>query len=151
GNLWPNTPDILPEVLQQDGSPAFKTRIALAATLSSVYGIYSGYELLENTPVKPGKEEYLDSEKYQLVAREWDKPGNIRSWISALNQIRRRNPALLEYKNLRFYRADNDRVIFYGKRSRGGSNTVLVAVTLDPWAAQEAVLHIPLEELGLSA
>jgi starch synthase (maltosyl-transferring) len=149
GNLWPNTPDILPEVLQEGGRPAFKLRIALAATLSSVYGVYSGYELLENKPVKPGKEEYLDSEKYQLVARDWNAPGNIRPYMAALNRIRRENPALLEYKNLRFYRADNERVIFYGKHSRDGTNTVLVAVSMDPYAEQESILHVPLQELGV--
>ncbi len=149
GNLWPNTPDILPEVLQEGGRPAFKIRIALAATLSSVYGVYSGYELLENKPVKPGKEEYLDSEKYQLVARDWNREGNIRPFMTALNRIRRENPALLEYKNLRFYRADNDRVIFYGKHSRDGTNTVLIAVSMDPFAEQASVLHVPLHELGV--
>jgi starch synthase (maltosyl-transferring) len=150
GNLWPNTPDILPEALQQGGRPAFLQRFALAATLSSSYGIYGGYELCENTPVKPGKEEYLDSEKYQLVKRDYDQPGNIRGFISAINRARAQNPALLLYRNLRFHTAHNDRIIFYGKSTPDGSNTVLVAVSMDPFSAQEAVLELPLGQLGIA-
>src|SRR5207244_3991531 len=105
GSLWPNTPDILPEILQQGGPPAFKLRLALAATLSSTFGIYSGYELCEARPLAPGKEEYLDSEKYQLVRWDPDLPGdrNIRPYVAALNRIRGQNPALLRYRNLRFH------------------------------------------------
>jgi starch synthase (maltosyl-transferring) len=149
GNLWPNTPDILPEALQLGDPPAFKIRVALAATLSSAYGIYSGYELCESAPLKRGKEEYLDSEKYQLVARDFDRPGNIRGYIARLNSIRRENPALQLYRNLRFFPAHNERVIFYGKQTQDRGNTVLVAVSLDPYAPQEAVLEIPLAQLGL--
>jgi starch synthase (maltosyl-transferring) len=148
GNLWPNTPDILPEHLQQGGRPAFLFRSALAATLSSSWGIYAGYELCENRAL-PGKEEYVDSEKYQLVQRDFDKPGNIRPWIAALNRIRNDNPALQLYRNLRFHRADNDRVIFYSKMTEDRSNVILVAVSLDPFAAQEAILDVPLFELGI--
>src|SRR5205085_12477564 len=114
GNLWPNTPDILPEQLQQGGRTAFLLRSALAATLSSSWGIYSGFELCENRAL-PGKEEYLDSEKYQLVNWDLDRPENIRAFIAALNRIRKDNPALQEYRNLRFHNADNDRVIFYSR------------------------------------
>ena len=89
GNLWPNTPDILPVGLQTGGRPAFMIRSVLAATLSSVYGIYSGFELCENDAL-PGREEYLDSEKYQFKKRDWDAPGNIKEWITRLNQIRQR-------------------------------------------------------------
>ncbi len=150
GNLWPNTPDILPESLQHGGRPAFLQRFALAATLSSSYGIYSGYELCENTPVKPGKEEYLDSEKYQLVKRDFEKEGNLRGFITAINRARQQNPALLLYRNLRFYTAHNDRVIFYGKRTPDGSNQVLVAVSMDPYETQEAMLELPLAEWGIA-
>ncbi|HZA49249.1 MAG TPA: alpha-amylase family glycosyl hydrolase, partial [Myxococcaceae bacterium] len=150
GNLWPNTPDILPEALQLGGRPAFKIRVALAATLSSSYGIYSGYESCENAPLTPGKEEYLDSEKYQLVARDFDRPGNIRGYIASLNRIRLENPALQLYRNLRFFVAHNDRVIFYGKQTPDRTNTILVAVSLDPFAPQEAVLEIPLAGLGVA-
>jgi starch synthase (maltosyl-transferring) len=148
GNFWPNTPDILPEHLQQGGRPAFLLRAALAATLSSSWGIYSGYELCENRAL-PGKEEYLDSEKYQLVARDFDSPGNIKDWISALNRARREHRALRGYRNLRFHRADNERVLFYSKATDDRSSLVLAAVSLDPYAAQETILHVPLDRLGI--
>ncbi len=148
GNLFPNTPDILPEFLQRGGAPAFRIRAILATTLSSVWGMYSGFELCENTPV-PGKEEYLNSEKYELKAWDWDRPGNIRPLITALNRIRRENPALQEYDNLRFYQADNEHVMFYGKITRDRTNAVFVAVSLDPFQEQEATLRFPVEELGL--
>ena len=148
GNLWPNTPDILPEHLQQGGRPAFLLRSALAATLSPSWGIYSGFELCENRAL-PGKEEYLDSEKYQLVQRDSDKPGNIRAWIAALNRIRNDHPALQQYRNLRFHKADNDRVIFYSKMTEDRSSQILAAVSLDPFAAHEAILELPLFEMGL--
>jgi starch synthase (maltosyl-transferring) len=148
GNLWPNTPDILPEQLQQGGRPAFLSRAALAATLSSSWGIYSGFELCEDRAL-PGKEEYLDSEKYQLVQRDFDRPGNIRPWIAALNRIRNEHPALQQYRNLRFHKADNDRVIFYSKMSEDRTSQILVAVSLDPFAPQEAILEVPLFELGI--
>jgi len=149
GNLWPSTPDIFPAFLQSGGPPAFKLRLALAATLSSCYGIYSGYELCEGRPLGPGLEEYLDSEKYQLVARDPERPGHIRDYVIALNRIRRENAALREYRNLRFHHAGGDRVLFYGKRSADGLNHLLIAVSLDPFAAQEAVLEVPLEQLGI--
>jgi len=148
GNLWPNTPDILPELLQRSGPAGFRLRVALAATLSSSYGIYCGYELCEGRAL-PGKEEYLDSEKYQLVAWDLERPGHIRDWIRKLNAARKQHPALQLYGNLRFYRTDNERVVFYGKRTPDGSSQVLVAVSLDPHAPQEAVLHVPLKELGI--
>ena len=86
GNLWPNTPDILHETLQRGGRPAFKTRLALAATMSSLYGIYSGYELCENVPREPGSEEYLNSEKYEYKMRDWDAPGNLVGYLT-LNYV----------------------------------------------------------------
>ncbi|WP_044185046.1 alpha-1,4-glucan--maltose-1-phosphate maltosyltransferase [Hyalangium minutum] len=148
GNLWPNTPDILPELLQRSGPAGFRLRVALAATLSSSYGIYCGYELCEGRAL-PGKEEYLDSEKYQLVAWDLERPGHIRDWIRKLNAARKQHPALQLYGNLRFFRSDNDRVLFYGKRTPDGSSQVLVAVSLDPHSPQEALLHVPLKELGI--
>jgi starch synthase (maltosyl-transferring) len=148
GNLWPNTPDILPEHLQQGGRPAFLLRAALAATLSSSWGIYSGYELCENRAL-PGKEEYADSEKYQIVARDFDSTGNIKPWIAALNRARREIPALQSYRNLMFHRSDNDRVLFYSKVAPDRSSVALMAVSLDPYAAQEAILELPLERLGI--
>jgi len=149
GNLFPNTPDILPEFLQKGGRPAFLIRATLAATLSSVYGIYSGFELCENTPLAPGKEEYLDSEKYEIRAWDWNRPGNIRAHITRLNQIRRANPALQEYENLRFYHAENDQVFFYGKMTRDRTNAVFVVVNLNPFEAQEGHVYFPLDQLGI--
>jgi starch synthase (maltosyl-transferring) len=147
GNLWPNTPDILPPYLQDGGRPAFMIREVLAATLSPVYGIYSGYELAENTPV-PGREEYLDSEKYQYKERDWNAPGNIKDWITRLNQIRKTNRALQFKDNLRFYDADNDSIIFYGKMTAARDNIILVVVNLDPHAKQHSFVEVPIDEFG---
>jgi starch synthase (maltosyl-transferring) len=147
GNLWPNTPDILPFSLQTGGRPAFMARAVLAATLSSVYGIYSGFELCENAAL-PGREEYRDSEKYQWKERDWNAPGNIKNWITRLNQIRRENRALQVYDNLRFYPAENDAILFYGKMTPARDNIILIAVNLDPHALQTAFVHVPVEEFG---
>ena len=119
GNLFPNTHDILPFILQEGGRPAFKMRFALAATLSSVYGIYSSYELCENTPV-PGREEYLNSEKYEYKVWDWDRPGNIIPYITRINAIRREHPALHLYDNLRFYPSDDENITAYGKATPDG-------------------------------
>jgi starch synthase (maltosyl-transferring) len=148
GNLFVNTPDILPPILQQGGRPAFKMRLVLAATLSSVYGIYSGYELCENRAV-PDTEEYLDSEKYEIRTRDWNAPGNLKDYVARLNAIRHDNPALEEYRNLRFYPSDDDNILWYGKRSFDGSNSVLVAVNLDPFEPHQAEIRLPLQELGI--
>ncbi|HEU0052006.1 MAG TPA: alpha-1,4-glucan--maltose-1-phosphate maltosyltransferase, partial [Longimicrobium sp.] len=148
-NLFPNTPDILPEFLQRGGRAAFMIRAILATTLSSVYGIYSGFELCEGTPLAPGKEEYLDSEKYEIKAWDWDRPGNIRPLVTRLNQIRRANRALHEYDNLRFHQADNDNVLFYGKTTEDRTSLIFVAVSLDPFSPQETMLHFPLPEMGI--
>ena len=150
GNLWPNTPDILSDFLQQGGPPAFRIRLALAATLSPSYGIYSGYEWCEARAI-PQTEEYLDSEKYQLRPWEIGSPDNISAYVSRINQIRRGNRSLQLYRNLRFYQADNDQVLFYGKKCPDGSNPLLIAVSLDPFSTQEVVLQIPLDDLGLGA
>ncbi|MDQ2857293.1 MAG: DUF3416 domain-containing protein [Candidatus Eremiobacteraeota bacterium] len=144
-HFWPNTPDILPPYLQTGGRPAFRIRLVLAATLSSLYGIYSGYEVCENAAL-PGREEYADSEKYELKVRDWDAPGNINDEIAALNRIRRENAALQDWRNVTFYRADDDAVLFYGKRR--GRDVLLIAVNLDPFAPRDATLWLPTEELG---
>jgi len=123
-------------------------RLVLAATLSSVYGIYSGYELCENAAIA-GTEEYLNAEKYEVKVRDWDGPGNIKAFIARLNAIRRENRALHEYRNLRFYDSDDDNVLFYGKRSHDGGNAILVAVNLDPFEAHQARVRLPLESLGI--
>jgi starch synthase (maltosyl-transferring) len=149
GNLFTNTPDILPPILQQGGRPAFKLRLALAATLSSLYGIYSGYELCENEAIA-GTEEYLNAEKYEIKLRDGNAPGNLKDYIARINAIRRENPALHEYRNLRFYESDDDNILFYGKRSYDGRNAILVAVNLDPFEARQAQVHVPLLELGIT-
>ena len=147
GNFWPNTPDILSPILQEGGRPAFMMRAVLAATMSSSWGIYSGYELCENEAL-PGREEYLDSEKYQLKERDWDAPGNIKDWITRLNQIRRQNRALHFYDNLRFYDAENDAILFYGKMTPARDDIILVVVNLDPFRKQDSYVDVPIDEFG---
>ncbi|HEU5312568.1 MAG TPA: alpha-1,4-glucan--maltose-1-phosphate maltosyltransferase, partial [Candidatus Udaeobacter sp.] len=146
-NLWCNTPDILPFVLQEGGRPAFMIRVALAATLSPLYGIYSGYELCENEAL-PGREEYLDSEKYQYKERDWNAPGNIKDWIARLNKIRKENRALQLYTNLRFHDADNDAILFYSKMTAARDNIILVVVNLDPYRKQNSFVYVPVESFG---
>jgi starch synthase (maltosyl-transferring) len=146
-NLWTNTPDILPFVLQEGGRAAFMVRVALAATLSTLYGIYSGYELCENDAL-PGREEYLDSEKYQYKERDWNAPGNIKDWITRLNKIRKENRALQFYANLRFHDADNDAILFYSKMTAARDNIILVVVNLDPHHKQNSFVHVPIESFG---
>nr|CAX84126.1 Alpha amylase, catalytic region [uncultured bacterium] len=148
GNLFANTPDILPRILQEGGRPAFMMRYVLAATLSSVYGIYSGYELCEREAV-PGKEEYLNSEKYQFKVWDWNRPGNIKAYIETVNNIRRVNAALHGYRNLRFFRSDNPNILFYGKVTPDKRNVILVVVNVDPFNAHEGAIYIPLEEIGI--
>ncbi|HEX6142153.1 MAG TPA: maltotransferase domain-containing protein [Geminicoccaceae bacterium] len=147
-NFFPNTPDINPVYLQTSGPPGFKIRLVLASTLSTVYGIYNGYELAEGRPI-PGKEEYLDSEKYEIKAWDYDRPGNIRDYITRVNRIRRENPALHDFTNLRFQNAWNDNILVYGKMTGARDNIILIAVSLDPHAAQACHFEVPLWELGL--
>jgi starch synthase (maltosyl-transferring) len=147
-NLFANTPDILTPYLQEGGRPAFKIRVALAATLSSLYGIYSGFELCEGRAV-PGTEEYQDSEKYQVRVRDWDAPGNIKPYVAKLNALRRTHPALQRSVNLEFHDADDEAVLFYGKTGATPEETVLVAVNLDFRTSRECRLRLPLETLGI--
>lgn len=147
-NFWPNTPDILPVHLQNAPPAAFKIRAALAATLSSSWGMYSGYELCESAPL-PGREEYLDSEKYQIKTRDWNRPGNIKEFIGRLNRARKENEALQTYANIEFVAVDNDWIISYYKWSEDRQNIVLVVVNLDPHDRQESNIHLPLYELGV--
>ena len=148
-NFFANTPDILPPILQKGGPPAFKIRLALAATLAGVYGIYNGYELCEGAAL-PGKEEYANSEKYDYKVWDWDRPGNIKPFVAAINRIRRENKALHDFLNLTFWRADDDNVIFYGRITADRSNMVFVAVNLDPFEAHDTTLWFPIGEIGLS-
>jgi starch synthase (maltosyl-transferring) len=148
GNLFPNTPDILPVILQEGGRPAFRLRLCLAATLSSVYGIYSGFELCENAAI-PGKEEYLNSEKYEIKPRDWNAPGNIIEDVTRINRIRQEHPALHEYDNLRFFPTDNDNLLCYGKATPDRSDFILVVVNLDPYQTREGHIDLPIGEWGI--
>jgi starch synthase (maltosyl-transferring) len=147
-NLFPNTPDILPVYLQEGGRPAFMIRTVLAATLSGVYGIYSGFELCENAAL-PGREEYLDSEKYQYKQRDWNAPGNIKPLITRLNAIRLENAALQQTNNLAFFGSDNSAILCYRKWSQDGGNAVMVIVTTDFRNAQSGWIDVPTGNLGL--
>ena len=147
-HFFVNTPDINPVFLQSSGRPGFLIRAALAATLSGLWGVYNGFELCEATPL-PGREEYADSEKYQIRAWDWDRPGNIVAEITQLNRIRRTNPALHTHLNVAFHNAFNDAILYYRKATPDRSNTLLIAVSLDPHNAQEADFEAPLWEWGL--
>ncbi len=146
-NFFVSTPDILPVQLQSGAPWMFKSRVALAATLSSTYGIYNGFELLEHEPV-PGKEEYLNSEKYELKVRDWNKPGNIKDYIAALNRIRRENPALLQTANVQFAQVDDPSVIGFVKHSTDGKNAVAVAIALAPDGPRRFWFHFGAMEMG---
>ncbi len=152
-NFFTNTPDILHEYLQHGGPPAFRTRAVLAAMLSPSWGIYSGYELCENTPVRPGSEEYLDSEKYQYRPRDWAKaqepPNGIAPFITRLNAIRKAHPATHWLRNLRFHHVDQPELICFSKRSQRDEDTVLVVVNLDPHTPREATVWLDMPALGM--
>jgi starch synthase (maltosyl-transferring) len=141
-NFFANTPDILPPLLQDGGHPAFKSRLLLAATLSPAYGIYSGFELCENAAIE-GREEYLDSEKYEIKVRNWNAPGHIKDFITRVNRARRDAPALRQFTNLRFLDVGDDHLLAYVKWTADGTDRVIVVVNLDPFAPHDAVLHVP--------
>lgn len=148
-NFWPNTPDILPEHLQYGGRPAFMMRLILAATLSSSYGIYGpAFELCVSDAV-PGKEEYRDSEKYEIKKWDWDKEGNLKDLIARVNRIRKENQALQSLWNLKFYEVDNENLLFYGKATEDLSNILLVVINLDPFHTHSGWVRVPVEELGI--
>src|SRR3990167_8182343 len=148
-NFFVNTPDINPYFLQRSGRPGFLIRAALATMGSGLWGMYAGFELCEAAPV-PGKEEYLDSEKYQLRSRDYQAPGNISAQIARLNQIRRDNPALQTHLGFQAYTVWNEQILYFGKRTADRSNFILVALSLDPVNTQEANFELPLWELGLA-
>jgi starch synthase (maltosyl-transferring) len=147
-NFFVNTPDINPVFLQTAGRAGFLIRAALATTLSGLWGMYSGFELCEAAPL-PGREEYLDSEKYQIRIRDFDAPGNIVAEITTLNRLRRAHPALQSHLGLSFYNAFNEQVLLYGRFTGPREDMILVAVSLDPHAPQEATFEIPLWAWGL--
>jgi starch synthase (maltosyl-transferring) len=147
-HFFVNTPDINPRFLQSSGRGGFLIRAALAATLSGLWGVYNGFELCEASAM-PGKEEYLDSEKYQVRVWDHDRPGNIVAEITRLNALRRANPALHTHLGLHFHTAWNDRVLFFSKATPTRDNVIMVAISLDPFEPQAATLEIPLWEFGL--
>jgi starch synthase (maltosyl-transferring) len=149
-NLWPNTPDILHETLQIGGRPAFLSRVVLAATLGPNYGIYGpAYELGENKPLRPGSEEYLNSEKYEIRHWDLDAPHSIAGTIASINRARHENPALHANDNLLFHPTDNPYLIAYSKSTRDGSNTVLTVVNLDAFHTQAGWVNLDLDRLKL--
>lgn len=148
-NFWPNTPDILPEHLQHGGRPAFMIRLILAATLSSSYGIFGpAFELCVSEAI-PGKEEYFNSEKYEIQHWNWDSPGNLKDFIARVNRIRKENPALQTTCNVQFSEVDNDYILFYGKATEDLSNIILVAVNLDPYHTQSGFVRVPISTFGI--
>ncbi|MQX37923.1 maltotransferase domain-containing protein [Roseospira navarrensis] len=149
-NFFANTPDILPEFLQRGGRPAFMIRAVLASTLSTVYGIYNGFELCENDAI-PGKEEYNNSEKYEFKVWDWDRPGHIKDLLTRLNHIRLDNRALQDFRALRFYPTDNDDVLFYGRMTADRDNMVFTLCSVNPFDAQHVWMQFPLAEMGIPA
>jgi starch synthase (maltosyl-transferring) len=181
GNLFANTPDILNEYLVKGGRPAFRARLLLATTLLPLYGIYSGFELLENVPLREGSEEYLHSEKYEIRPRNFDAPGNINDDIKLLNALRREHRALQLYSNLSFHKSENEAILFYRKAATepivqwtGGDEPtpvpeealdairgvksnepldgdILVVVNTDPESPQWTYVHVPIDDMGIEA
>jgi starch synthase (maltosyl-transferring) len=153
-NFFVNTPDILSEYLQYGGPAAFKIRAALAATGSPSWGVYAGYELYEHVAVKPGSEEYLNSEKYQLRPRDWEKAEaegrSLAPYVTRLNEIRRRHPALQLLRNLTVHSTDDDSIICFSKRTGEGADedAVITVANLDPHGARETVVHLNMPALG---
>ena len=151
-NLWPNTPDILPESLQVGGRPAFMTRLVLAATLAGNYGIYGPpFEHGWSIPREPGSEEYLHSEKYQLHEHDLNRPDSLKDFIARVNQIRRSSPAIAHRGVLKFHEAENEQIICYSRTAPDQSDIVLVIVNLDPNYRQSAWITLPLAEMDLPA
>lgn len=149
-HFWPNTPDILTQEMQTGGRPTFMARLVLAATLSANYGIYGpAFELIENRALVPGKEEYLNAEKYEI--RHWDieRPDSLRPLIARVNQARRQHPALQSDENLQFHSIDNDRLLVYSKSAPDLSDIIVVVVNLDPVWTQSGWTQLSLRELGL--
>jgi starch synthase (maltosyl-transferring) len=154
-NLFVNTPDILHESLQRGGPGMFALRAALAATISPTWGVYSGYELFEHVPVREGSEEYLDSEKYQLRPRDFERAlaegRSLEPWIAKLNAVRRAHPALQQMRTLHFHHVDNDALLAYSKQDPATGDTVVTVLTLDPYGSQEGTLWLDTAALGFEA
>lgn len=151
-NLWPNTPDILTDYLQHNGRAAFMARLVLAATLGASYGIYGpAFELLEHRAIAPGKEEYYDSEKYEIKQWDLERADSLREFITLVNRIRRENPALHTDRTLRFHPVDNNAMLCYSKQTEDDGNLLVIVVSVDPHHTQSGHVTLPLEELGLES
>ena len=155
-NFFVNTPDILHAFLQYGGPPAFKIRAVLASMGSPSWGVYAGYELYEHVAVRPGSEEYLDSEKYQIRVRDWAKAEasgrTLAPYLTRLNEARRAHPALQLLRNLTVHSSDDDSVIVFSKRAErenGSDDVVIVVVNLDPHGTRETTVHLDMPALGL--
>ncbi|HEX8781050.1 MAG TPA: maltotransferase domain-containing protein, partial [Nocardioides sp.] len=155
-NFFVNTPDILHAYLQYGGPAAFKVRAAIAATGSPSWGVYAGYELFEHVAVRPGSEEYLDSEKYQIRIRDWDAAAaegrTLAPYLTRLNEIRRRHPALQLLRNLHVHASDDDSVLVFSKRHTlpdGSDDVVITVVNLDPHGARETMVHLDMPAIGM--
>ncbi|MEO6822773.1 MAG: alpha-1,4-glucan--maltose-1-phosphate maltosyltransferase, partial [Candidatus Nanopelagicales bacterium] len=150
-NLFVNTPDILSAYLQYGGPAAFAIRATLAATLAPTWGVYSGFELYEHVAVRPGSEEYLDSEKYQYRPRDWQgalaEGRSLAPYLTQLNRWRREHICLQRLRNLDFHATDSDQVIAYSKRE--GTDCILIVCTLDPHGTRETTVHLDLAALGV--
>ncbi len=154
-SFWVNTPDILPFFLQYGGPNSFKIRAVLAATGAASWGVYAGFELFEHVALQPGKEEYLDSEKFQIRVRDWEGAEatgrTLKPYLTRLNEIRRAHPALQQLRDLTIHSSDDENVIVYSKtaHTEAGDDTVIVVVNLDPHSARETTVHLDLPALGL--
>ena len=152
-NFFVNTPDILHASLQHGGPPMFRIRAVLAALMSPSWGVYSGYELFEHLPVRDGSEEYLDSEKYQLRPRDYDRAiregRSLAPYLAHLNRLRNAHPALQQLRNLRFHHVDNENLLAFSKRDDETGDTVIVVVALNPYSVQEGITSLDMPALGL--
>ncbi|HEU5454057.1 MAG TPA: maltotransferase domain-containing protein, partial [Nocardioides sp.] len=155
-NFFVNTPDILHAYLQYGGPAAFKIRATLAATSSPSWGVYAGFELFEHVAVKPGSEEYLDSEKYQIRVRDWEGAAaegrTLAPYLRRLNEVRRQHPALQLLRNITIHSSDDDNILVYSKQTRlpdGETDLVIVVINLDPHSTRETVVHLDLPALGM--
>ena len=149
-NFFTNTPDILPEILQKGGRPAFKMRLALAGTLAPAYGIYSTYEICENG-ANPGTETYINSEKYEYKVWDWDRPGHIKDYIATVNKIRKENPALHYFDNIHFCPSTNEHVLAFVKTDPEGKNILLTTVNFDLKGTQTSRITVPVEKIGFGS
>jgi starch synthase (maltosyl-transferring) len=155
-NFFVNTPDILHAYLQYGGPAAFKIRAAIAATGSPSWGVYAGFELFEHVAVRPGSEEYLDSEKYQIRIRDWaaaeSEGRTLAPYLTRLNEIRRTHPALQLLRNVTIHWSDDENVLVFSKTAGEGvdADTVIVVVNVDPHATRETTVHLDLAALGFS-